>query len=688
MSLKPVIYVDADKCVNCHRCISVCPVKFCNDGSGDYVKINADLCIGCGACIGACDHGARYGLDDTQEFFEALERKEKVLAIVAPAVAANFKGKDLELNGWLKSIGVAAVFDVSFGAELTTKSYVEYLKKENPELVISQPCPALVSYIELYQPDLIKYLSPADSPMAHTFALIKNFYPEYKDYKMVAISPCYAKRREFDENGLGDMNVSMRSISEYLEKNNINLSSFPKTPYDNPPAERAVLYSTPGGLLRTAERFVPGISKQARKIEGQPEMTEYFTEISESLKKGKKIPYKLIDCLNCGKGCNCGAGTVNQKMPLDELESYIEKRMEERKQDLKTSSIFGLKKLERTVNKFWKPGIYNRKYVDRSASVREAIKIPTESELQNIYIQMGKREKKDFLNCGACGYDSCREMAIAIFNKINRFDHCHHYVIAQNKALHERFQNEIHDKVGNVTQISISKLSDSERDVDSLMNVTHEMNESVETSSSAVEEMIGNIKSINQILMENEKAVSELETATVAGKANLTDVAKLVGEIEKDSKGLVEMSKMIQQIASQTNLLAMNAAIEAAHAGSVGSGFAVVSDEIRKLAESSSTEAKRIGEVLKKVKSSIDSAYGKTISTSNEFETIVTLSSKVKNQEDIVKNAVTEQNEGGKQLLESLAALRDSSHAVSDAAEKLDKGTKLVKKAIEDLNNN
>lgn len=688
MSLKPVIYVDADKCVNCHRCISVCPVKFCNDGSGDYVKINPDLCIGCGACIGACDHGARYGLDDTQEFFEALERKEKVLAIVAPAVAANFKGKDLELNGWLKSIGVAAVFDVSFGAELTTKSYVEYLKKENPELVISQPCPALVSYIELYQPDLIKYLSPADSPMAHTFALIKNFYPEYKDYKMVAISPCYAKRREFDENGLGDMNVSMRSISEYLEKNNINLSSFPKTPYDNPPAERAVLYSTPGGLLRTAERFVPGISKQARKIEGQPEMTEYFTEISESLKKGKKIPYKLIDCLNCGKGCNCGAGTVNQKMPLDELESYIEKRMEERKQDLKTSSIFGLKKLERTVNKFWKPGIYNRKYVDRSASVREAIKIPTESELQNIYIQMGKREKKDFLNCGACGYDSCREMAIAIFNKINRFEHCHHYVIAQNKVLHERFQNEIHDKVGNVTQISISKLSDSERDVDSLMNVTHEMNESVETSSSAVEEMIGNIKSINQILMENEKAVSELEIATVAGKANLTDVAKLVGEIEKDSKGLVEMSKMIQQIASQTNLLAMNAAIEAAHAGSVGSGFAVVSDEIRKLAESSSTEAKRIGEVLKKVKSSIDSAYGKTISTSNEFETIVTLSSKVKNQEDIVKNAVAEQNEGGKQLLESLAALRDSSHAVSDAAEKLDKGTKLVKKAIEDLNNN
>lgn len=686
MSLKAVIKVDSDKCINCHRCIAVCPVKFCNDGSGDYVRINDDLCIGCGACISVCEPKARYGLDDTQEFFDALARKEKVLAIVAPAVAANFKGQDLELNGWLKSIGVSAVFDVSFGAELTTKSYVEYLKT-NPKLVISQPCPALVSYIELYQPDLIKYLSPADSPMAHTFALIKNFYPEYKDYKTVAISPCYAKRREFDENGLGDMNVTMRSLSEYFEKNNINLSSYPKTPYDNPPAERAVLYSTPGGLLRTAERFVPGISKMARKIEGQPEMTEYFTELSEALKKGKNIPYKLIDCLNCGKGCNCGAGTVNQKMPLDELEQYIEKRMEQRKSELKTSSFFGKLKLEKTISKFWKPKIYDRKYVDRSASVRDFLKTPSESELQKIYLQMGKHEAKDFLNCGACGYDSCKDMAIAIFNKVNRFDNCHHYVIEQNKILHEQFQNEIKEKVGSVTKISISKLSDSEKDVGSLVNVTQEMNESVETSSSAIEEMIGNIKSINQILVENEKAVSDLESATVEGRANLTDVAKLVGEIEKDSKGLVEMSKMIQQIASQTNLLAMNAAIEAAHAGSVGSGFAVVSDEIRKLAESSSTEAKRIAEVLKKVKHSIDSAYGKTLSTQNEFETIVKLSSKVKNQEDIVKSAVTEQTEGGKQLLDSLSVLRDSSRAVSEAAEKLDSGTKLVKKAIADLNN-
>ncbi len=242
--------------------------KNCNDGSGDYVTINPDMCIGCGECLNACTHGARYIIDDFDVFMADIKSGVKMVAVVAPAVASNFPHQYLHLNGWLKSIGVKANFDVSFGAELTIKSYLEHIKKNNPKAVISQPCPAIVTYIEMYKPELLPYLAPADSPMLHTAKMVKAFYPEYKDCKIVIISPCAAKKREFEETGVGDYNVTYVSLEKYFKEQGVDLAKFPAVDYDNPPAERAVLFSTPGGLLETAERAAPGIRSKTRKIAG------------------------------------------------------------------------------------------------------------------------------------------------------------------------------------------------------------------------------------------------------------------------------------------------------------------------------------------------------------------------------------------------------------------------------------
>ena len=102
-SLSPVIEIDNEKCVNCHACISACPAKFCNDGSGSHVSINHDMCIGCGSCIDACQHGARSIIDDTEIFLNDLKKGEKIVTVIAPAVATNFPGKYLHLNSWFKS---------------------------------------------------------------------------------------------------------------------------------------------------------------------------------------------------------------------------------------------------------------------------------------------------------------------------------------------------------------------------------------------------------------------------------------------------------------------------------------------------------------------------------------------------------------------------------------------------------
>ena len=211
------------------------------------------------------------------------------------------------------------------------------------------------------------------------------------------------------------------------------------------------------------------------------------------------------------------------------------------------------------------------------------------------------------------------------------------------------------------------------------------MSNIVSSSSSAIEEMIGNIMSIETTIKKSVEAVEQLDIATVAGESNLSEVSTLVEKIEEKSQGLEEMSNVIQQISEQTNLLAMNAAIEAAHAGESGKGFAVVADEIRKLAENSGTEAKKIADVLAEIKKMIDEAYDGTVSTKKEFDNIVKGSSEVKTMELEIKDAIAEQNNGGKLILQAVSKLKDSEQAVVVASKQLAETEERVREAIRSL---
>jgi iron only hydrogenase large subunit-like protein len=195
------------------------------------------------------------------------------------------------------------VFDVSLGAELTVCTYLDLIKKNKPKMVIAQPCPAIVSFIEIHQPELLPYLSTGDSPMLHSLKMILEYYPQYRNCKIAVISPCIAKKREFDETGTGDYNVTMLALKNLIEQNKINLSEFPAVEYSGLAPERAVMFPTPGGLLDTAERFVPGIRRVTRKIEGVQTIYPYLKEVSDDLDKPGIILPLLVDCLNCEKGC-------------------------------------------------------------------------------------------------------------------------------------------------------------------------------------------------------------------------------------------------------------------------------------------------------------------------------------------------------------------------------------------------
>jgi iron only hydrogenase large subunit-like protein len=589
-NLRAVVKVDADKCVNCHRCVSVCPVKFCNNASAEAVDVNPDLCIGCGNCIDACSHEARMGVDDFNEFMASLAKHEMIVGIAAPAIAANFPGDYLRMNAWLKSMGVKAIFDVSFGAELTVKSYLEAIKSKKPKCVIAQPCPALVSFIEIYHPELIPHLAPADSPMMHTMRMVREFYPEYRGAKFLVLSPCYAKRREFDEVGIGDFNVTYRSLERYVREQKIDLRRFPETEYDNPPAERAVLFSTPGGLLRTAQREVPGIEEKSRKIEGTGAVYHYLAHLNESIKHNENP--LLVDCLSCEMGCNGGPGTMNREKRVDEIESLIEKRNREA-QNIYRSKWSWLKRrvgasLKKLINRYWKPGLYSRTYVDRSQTYKN-VKMPTEAETQEIYRQTYKTKPEDILNCCSCGYNSCQDMATAVFNGLNIPQNCRHYKEFVLREEREKMGQELRTAIADAVREVAGKMDEASTRLNGIALATQEMS-----------------STIGEIAANSEKARSTSEGATQQAEA----VSVVIRKLSEATIAIGTITQTIGDVSEQTNLLALNATIEAARAGDAGKGFAVVASEVKELARQAELATNEINEKIEAIQKSTNAAVG------------------------------------------------------------------------------
>jgi methyl-accepting chemotaxis protein len=201
---------------------------------------------------------------------------------------------------------------------------------------------------------------------------------------------------------------------------------------------------------------------------------------------------------------------------------------------------------------------------------------------------------------------------------------------------------------------------------------------SVAQSSSAIEEMLANIQSVTQTLVKNTDNVKELMDASEVGRTGLQEVVTDIQEIARESEGLLEINAVMENIASQTNLLSMNAAIEAAHAGEAGKGFAVVADEIRKLAENSGEQSKTISAVLKKIKSSIDKITRSTDSVLNKFEAIDSRVRIVSDQEENIRNAMEEQGAGSKQILEAIGQLNEATQMVKGGSEEMLEGSKQV----------
>ncbi len=437
MGLPEVIKLDKTKCQHCLACLLVCPVKLCNIVEPDGISVNADLCIGCGECIRACKtkgHNARSGVDDFEEFLQEVEAGVPMGVLVAPAAAVNYAGKLPRLISALRNLGVRHIFDVSFGAEIATYNYLKLIRFGIKKPLIAQPCPAVVNFIEIYHPDLIPYLAPTQSPALAAADWVRR-QPAYKGLKLAFLGPCLAKRREIHDpntKGIVSYNITYRSLDDFFQEKGISLMELEPSGFDTPEAERAVVFSQPGGLTETFRRFgVPIKKSDVPRIEGPQEVyLNYLPELKNDILSGKGPV--LVDILNCQYGCNIGPAVTHQHTHF-QVEHIMEDRREEQIKKHNSSNGANPNLFEEYYKWIDAENIdFSREYSDRSSN--KYLREPSIAEEEATWVRMHKLTPEERqINCASCGYGNCRSMMIAIVNRLNHVESCKYYLFKENE---------------------------------------------------------------------------------------------------------------------------------------------------------------------------------------------------------------------------------------------------------------
>lgn len=511
--MNKIIHVDKDKCVSCNKCIAVCPIKFANhvdiiDGVRK-IKVDEKRCISCGKCVHVCDHNARYFLDDSERFWNDLKNlcvSQKMTIIVAPAFIANKDTEYKKILGYLKSIGINLIYDVSYGADIASWAYVKYLKnKKESDFFISQPCSSIVDYIEKYTPTLIDKLMPIQSPAMCTAIYLKK-YLGLTD-KIAFLSPCLSKTVEVskpsNENQI-EYNISFRKLMEHIESENINLADMPEVDFDNLSSGLGINFSRPGGLTENVLYHLPNL--KIKQIEGQNKVYDYLKYLSSDNYEGN---YDLIDILNCPYGCNIGQASCKCDKYVKLSHNLKNELLNEQRLQNQSKREINLEEYTKLFD-FFNENLNIKDFIAKYEDQSKSLMLPelSKDDIEAAFVQLRKNDKESReINCFSCGYKTCRDMAIAVFRKYDVPSSC--YRFNRDELEHQKNIIEENEKY---TSTILEYLTESVVVTDELGNIDFVNNKTVDIFGYEKEEYINkNIK----------KFIKDMDLSTIQNKLKL-----------------------------------------------------------------------------------------------------------------------------------------------------------------------
>jgi len=381
-------------CKNCYKCVRNCPVKSIAF-KDDQVSILSDECIYCGDCLSICPQDAKYIKSDLSKVKKALNSRMKLYVSIAPSYIAAFPDTGiLKISAALKKLGFAQVEETAIGAEQVTREYEKNMRENKMDNIITTSCPSVNLLVQNYYPELIPQLAPVVTPLVAHARMIKEIYGVRA--KVVFIGPCISKKYEyFDPDNANAIYavLTFDELKKWMDEEKLGFS-------DSGKAGRALTntlpryYPAPGGIIRNLHPEERRLY-ECLSVDG----VDRCIEILDSIVRDNLSGY-FLEMNACAGGCL--GGPVLQLMQTSFLNAKNQLTQNVRRVNEAPAALTeGIR------------AQFTKKFRGRSVS-KEQI---DEEEIQKVLVSTGKVTSDKELNCGCCGYDTCREKAIAVIQK-------------------------------------------------------------------------------------------------------------------------------------------------------------------------------------------------------------------------------------------------------------------------------